>query len=238
MAPCPDSESDSEAKPLQAPWVGNSAGKVISISSRSSEWAISWWTMPGGLVNAGAGLQQHLAHPLVPEAYPALEHIDELDVERMGVLVAAGMGAGHGLDHMGADPAAGRLGDAEVAVDEEVPQALSLELPVLGMGDRKGPGLGLDMLHPRLPRAAFAVRISLHRPGSAPQPSPLHGQRRSTVMGSPPSGRSVRRVFGFGQWPATGTKRSRRMSVAKITTASISAKDAPMQMRGPAPNGR
>src|SRR5690606_16651189 len=60
----------------------------------------------------------------------------------------------------------------------------------------------------------------------------------ATFSQTPPSGLSVRMRTGRGSRPGTEVKRNRARSVASTITASCSAKEAPMQMRGPPPKGR
>src|SRR3954453_12834644 len=57
-------------------------------------------------------------------------------------------------------------------------------------------------------------------------------------MGMPAAGRSVTRCFSSGTKLGRKLRRTLRRSVARITTASDSAKLIPMQIRGPAPKGR
>jgi len=63
-------------------------------------------------------------------------------------------------------------------------------------------------------------------------------QTGSAVIHTPPSGRNVRIITGSGSLPFTGVNLNRDNIVARIITASCSAKLAPMQMRGPSPKGR
>ncbi len=63
-------------------------------------------------------------------------------------------------------------------------------------------------------------------------------QRRSTSRGMPPAGRRVSHMRGRGRKPAGSPNENRASSVARMICASIVAKPAPMQARGPAPNGR
>jgi hypothetical protein len=70
------------------------------------------------------------------------------------------------------------------------------------------------------------------------EPRPTLCQRAEIMSGMPPSGRSVTRATGLGLWPASGAKRKHRTKVARTTAASMVANPAPMQMRGPPPNGR
>jgi hypothetical protein len=57
-------------------------------------------------------------------------------------------------------------------------------------------------------------------------------------IGSPPRGRSVTRCSGHTAKPVASWSWKRRIAVASTSVASCSANVAPMQMRGPAPNGR
>ena len=63
-------------------------------------------------------------------------------------------------------------------------------------------------------------------------------QSGSVSSQTPPCGRSVRIITGSGSRPLTGVKPKLAMSVARMMTASCSAKLAPMQIRGPSPTGR
>ena len=63
-------------------------------------------------------------------------------------------------------------------------------------------------------------------------------QSTHTLSGIPPLGWSVTRAIGVGSWPATGSKLADCSRVASMAVASIIANAMPMQMRGPAPNGR
>src|SRR6516162_5445545 len=58
------------------------------------------------------------------------------------------------------------------------------------------------------------------------------------IIGMPPAGRSVTRRRGSGLWPGRSRSRKEFRRLARTTVASIWAKLCPMQMRGPAPNGR
>src|SRR5262249_42144302 len=72
-----------------------------------------------------------------------------------------------------------------------------------------------------------------------PRPEPTAGLYWFIISnGIPPVGRKVTFVTGFGLCPAIGRKQKARTSVARIMAASIIAKPAPMQTRGPPPNGR
>ena len=66
----------------------------------------------------------------------------------------------------------------------------------------------------------------------------LAGYRRSRIIISPFFGRSVMRPAVSTVWPGARRGRKRRASVASTDIASVTAKAAPMQTRGPAPNGR
>jgi hypothetical protein len=85
------------------------------------------------------------------------------------------------------------------------------------------------------PMAAPAMLVAAASAGLLPYDG---GYRGSISNGMPPCGRSDTRAIGFGLWPGTRWKRKARTSAARIVTASIIAKLAPMQTRGPAPNGR
>ena len=63
-------------------------------------------------------------------------------------------------------------------------------------------------------------------------------RRADTVIGKPPAGWTVSFCTGQGLQSAVQVKRKRWSNSASAITASCSAKLAPMQMRGPAPNGR
>jgi hypothetical protein len=106
--------------------VSKSAGMVISSTSKSSEWAISLCLIPGRLVDGRAGDQSELAVALVLEDRPALQHVDELEAERMGVTGRIGMLARLGADHVRADLAAGQLLETERTVFEERPEPVGL----------------------------------------------------------------------------------------------------------------
>jgi hypothetical protein len=82
----------------------------------------------GRLVHAVAGTQQELALALVPELDPALEHIDELEVEPVQMPSRAVLAGQGGTDDVRADPAAGRRFDAEIPIDEVGPQPVALEI--------------------------------------------------------------------------------------------------------------
>ena len=80
------------------------------------------------LVEAGAGLHQHLADPLVLEADPAFEHIDELRMAVVHVPFAVRRPAGARPDHVRDQLAARSATDTEVAVLEVVAQPAPFEL--------------------------------------------------------------------------------------------------------------
>ena len=92
----------------------------------------------GRLEDAGAGLGQGLAASVIPEPHPALEDVNQLEVDLV-VAVQPDLGAvrGLGLDDMGVVAPVGRAVDAEVAVDELGPQPVADEAAVLGMDDGK-----------------------------------------------------------------------------------------------------
>ncbi len=54
----------------------------------------------------------------------------------------------------------------------------------------------------------------------------------------PDRGRSVMDASGSTRWPGSSTRRNRRAIAARISTASIVAKELPMHWRGPPPNGK
>ena len=81
----------------------------------------------GRLIDGRAGDQLVLAIALVLEDRPALQHVDELEVERMGVARRVGMLAGLGARDERADLAVGQLVEAELAVLEERAHAIGLE---------------------------------------------------------------------------------------------------------------
>src|SRR3546814_4332299 len=83
---------------------------------------------PRRLQHAVAGAQRAPALPLVFEGGPALQDVHRLEVEGVGVPLRHRMLAGNGADDMGVIPAVGRVLDAEIAVLEELAQAI---------GDRK-----------------------------------------------------------------------------------------------------
>ena len=62
--------------------------------------------------------------------------------------------------------------------------------------------------------------------------------RRLTIIGRPPFGRNVTFSTGHTAWPGASSSLKFRMIAATTIVASWMAKVAPMQMRGPAPNGR
>jgi hypothetical protein len=57
-------------------------------------------------------------------------------------------------------------------------------------------------------------------------------------MGSPFAGRKVIRCKGQTLIPGSSSKSKRRISTDNTIVASCSAKEDPMQVRGPAPKGR
>ena len=63
-------------------------------------------------------------------------------------------------------------------------------------------------------------------------------QRRRNIIGRPPRGRSVTFNSGHATWPGMSAKSKLRTIVATTIDASWIAKAAPMQIRGPTPNGR
>src|ERR1700676_4613224 len=62
--------------------------------------------------------------------------------------------------------------------------------------------------------------------------------RNPTVIGRPPAGRNVTRSMGHTTWPGARDRLNLFMIAASTRVASCSAKAEPMQVRGPAPNGR
>ncbi len=93
---------------------------------------------------AVARLQLVLAVAVVVEAHPALQHVDEQEVE-LGVLVLGDrrLGAGHALDHVRVVRAAGGFLDAELPVEElgaerAVVRLDRREFRVLEMRDQQG----------------------------------------------------------------------------------------------------
>src|SRR3546814_1704262 len=76
--------------------------------------------------------------PLVLEGHPAARHVDHLELELVAVPGARTLLAQHRADHVAAELAAGRLGDAEVAILEERPEARADEGAAVGMGDGEG----------------------------------------------------------------------------------------------------
>src|SRR5262249_25615467 len=81
----------------------------------------------GRLVDGRARLQLVLAEALILEDRPALEHVDELEVERVGMARRVGVMAGLGADHVRADLAVRQLVEPERAVLEERSQAVRPE---------------------------------------------------------------------------------------------------------------
>ena len=63
-------------------------------------------------------------------------------------------------------------------------------------------------------------------------------QSASTRRRTPPSGRRVSSMTGFGSRPSTRVKRKRDSNVARMIWASIIAKLMPMHIFGPSPKGR
>ena len=88
--------------------------------------------MPGPLVHAVAGRDERLL-VFVHEAGPALEHQDDVEVGSVAVPAGALFRCHVGLDELGEDPAAGRLLDAEVLVEEEVAQPVAAPRRVFGL---------------------------------------------------------------------------------------------------------
>ena len=87
----------------------------------------------------------------------------------------------------------------------------------------------------RQPRRVPQEELSSAGTGRAREPA----ARNRNVIGSPPSGRSVTRWTGMTSCPASERRSGpARTTLASTMTASCSEKDAPMQTRGPAPNGR
>ena len=117
---------------------------------------------------AVAGLQPVLAVAVVMEAHPALEDIDEEEVE-LGVLVLGDrrLRARHTFDHMRVVRAAGGLLDAELPVEELRPRRAVVRLERLEdrvlevLDEQRLPELGL--LHGGPPDRFDGDRAILHR---------------------------------------------------------------------------
>jgi hypothetical protein len=87
-------------------------------------------------------------------------------------------------------------------------------------------------LSPLVPQAMGEARLQLRN-----RDSPDY-QGVFRIIGMPPVGRRVTRRRGSGLWPGCSRSRKGQRRLARTTVASIGAKLCPMQMRGPAPNGR
>ena len=81
-----------------------------------------------GLQHARPLAQNLFTLALILENHPTARHIDHLEIQIVGVPCRLRVAPGHSTDHMGAELALGRLDDAKLAVLEERPQALALEM--------------------------------------------------------------------------------------------------------------
>src|SRR4051794_8182087 len=86
-------------------------------------------------------------------------------------------------------------------------------------------------------RGFMGANATSHAHG-APQLGLYGISRNRTMSGMPPVGRRVTPDFGTGTWPAGTSKCAARTNVASMAVASTMAKEAPMQILGPAPKGR
>jgi len=69
-------------------------------------------TDPRRLQHRRSGLEPHPADACVVEVDPAAQHVNELELERVVVPLAGCTRGAAAADHVRADPAAGRRGDA------------------------------------------------------------------------------------------------------------------------------
>src|SRR5689334_24046238 len=76
-------------------------------------------TDTGRLMDAGAGLGQHLAGPFIAKADPALDDVVHLEVERMTMPTGAATMSGLGANDMRQNTTSGCLLDPQIAIDKE-----------------------------------------------------------------------------------------------------------------------
>gem|GEM_PF-3930454 len=131
-----------------------------------------------------------------------------------------------------------------------------VSLPKLKLWNMSLPSVGISPYFPPTSScgaAAASVRV-LRRPRVLTRPQRIkvfwslfykkgllaffYAARLFSCIGMPSAGRMVTRSFGVGLNPAAAERRVAGRRVPRMAAASSSAKPMPMQMRGPAPNGR
>src|SRR5215831_13578770 len=86
-------------------------------------------------MDAVAGLEPHVADAFVVEHHPSLQHVDDLEFERVPVMAGLAGTVRVGPDDLRMEPAGGRGLDTEVAILVERAQAIAEKRAVLGVAD-------------------------------------------------------------------------------------------------------
>jgi hypothetical protein len=89
----------------------------------------------GRLMDAGAGLQQHVADTFVVELDPTLQHIHQLEGDVVMMPFAERRRPRNRADHVSDDRAVGRIENPQVPIFEERPETSSLECRVACVAD-------------------------------------------------------------------------------------------------------
>src|ERR1043166_5911052 len=125
-------------------------------------------------MDAVAGLQPHVADTFVVEHYPALQHVDDLEFERVPVRAGLSGTVRDGPDDLRMEPTGRRRLDTEVAILVERAQTLAAKRAVPGMADTEPRRWGgHDLLS--LIRRAPAPRSCTSRQGRDQNPTPSSG---------------------------------------------------------------
>ena len=90
------------------------------------------------LMNAVAGRDQRLL-VLVHEARPALQHDHDMEIGTMAVPAGAFFGCIVGIDQLREHLAGGRVGDSQIAIQEEIAESFPFEISVSGFDIKVGP---------------------------------------------------------------------------------------------------
>jgi len=84
----------------------------------------------GRLIDAVSGFEAHFADALIIERDPALEDVDELEIECMPMLGSELLSGAADTNHLGMEAAIGGGGNAEIAIFKLLSEAAALETAI------------------------------------------------------------------------------------------------------------